>query len=187
MFLCLSSYKNSCAKLYVLLISINSVKSSRPWYDITRCLPGISHIIKSNSAITCSYKLISCFEFTPHYVYGFNQHHIRLMWCWFNTLRPRQNCRHFADDIFKCIFVNENVWILLKISLKCVPKVWINNNLALIQIMAWRRPWGKPLSEPMMVSLLTHTCVTRPQRVNCHYWENYSKSFTHQIVLKKYW
>ena len=25
-----------------------------------------------------------------------------------NTLRPRQNGRHFADDIFKCIFLNEN-------------------------------------------------------------------------------
>ena len=25
-----------------------------------------------------------------------------------NTLRPRQKGRHFADDIFKCIFVNEN-------------------------------------------------------------------------------
>ena len=25
------------------------------------------------------------------------------------TLRPRQNGRHFADDIFKCIFLNENV------------------------------------------------------------------------------
>ena len=32
--------------------------------------------------------------------------------------------------------------------------------------MAWRRPGAKPLSEPMMVSLLTHLCVTRPQRVN---------------------
>ena len=29
--------------------------------------------------------------------------------------------------------------------------------------MAWRRPGDKPLSEPMMVSLLTHICVTRPQ------------------------
>ena len=27
---------------------------------------------------------------------------------WFNTLRPRQNGRHFADDIFTCIFLNEN-------------------------------------------------------------------------------
>ena len=30
-----------------------------------------------------------------------------------NTLRPRQNGRHFAEDIFKCIFLNENVWIVL--------------------------------------------------------------------------
>ena len=26
-----------------------------------------------------------------------------------NTLRPRQDGRHFPDDIFKCIFLNENV------------------------------------------------------------------------------
>ena len=32
--------------------------------------------------------------------------------------------------------------------------------------MAWRRPGDKPLSEPMMVSLLTPMCVTRPQWVN---------------------
>ena len=32
--------------------------------------------------------------------------------------------------------------------------------------MAWRRPGDKPLSEPMMVSLLTHICVARPQWVN---------------------
>ena len=37
-----------------------------------------------------------------------------------NTLRPGQNGRHFADDIFKCIFLNENVWIPTKISLKFV-------------------------------------------------------------------
>ena len=45
----------------------------------------------------------------------------------FNTLRPRQNGRHFADDVLKCIFFNENVWISLKISLKFVPKGPINN------------------------------------------------------------
>ena len=72
----------------------------------------------------------------------------------FNTLRPRQNCRYFADDIFKCIFLNENVWISLKISLKFIPKGSINNIPALVQIMAWRRPGDKPLSEPMMVSLI---------------------------------
>ena len=42
----------------------------------------------------------------------------------------------------------------------------INNIPALAQIMAWRRPGDKPLSEPMMVRLLTHLCVTRPQWVN---------------------
>ena len=82
-----------------------------------------------------------------------------------NTLRPRQNGRHFADDIFKCIFLNENIRILIKISLNFVPKDPINNILALVQIMAWRRTGDKPLFEPMMVSLLTHICATRPQWV----------------------
>ena len=82
-----------------------------------------------------------------------------------NTLRPRQNGCLFTDDIFRCIFLNENARILHKISLKFVPKVRINNIPALIQIMAWRRPGDKPLSEPMMVSLPTHVCVTRPQWV----------------------
>ena len=39
-----------------------------------------------------------------------------------NTLRPRRNGQHFADDIFKRNFFNENVWISIKISLKFVPK-----------------------------------------------------------------
>ena len=84
----------------------------------------------------------------------------------FNTLRPRQNGRHFADDTFKRIFINENVRILINISFRFVPKGLINNIPALVQIMAWRRPGDKPLSEPMMVNLLTHICVTRPQWVN---------------------
>ena len=84
----------------------------------------------------------------------------------FNTLRPRQNGRRFADDTFRRIFLNENVWISIEISLKFVPKGPINNIPALVQIMAWRRSGDKPLSEPMMISLLTHICVTRPQWVN---------------------
>ena len=85
-----------------------------------------------------------------------------------NTLRPKQNGCRFADDIFKCIFMNENVKILIKISLKFVPKCPINNIQALVQIMAWRRPGDKPLSEPMMIKVMTHVCVTRPQWVNIH-------------------
>ena len=69
-----------------------------------------------------------------------------------NISRPRQNGRLFADDIFNCIFLNENVWISIKISLKFVPKGLINNIQALVQIMAWRRLGDKPLSEAMMVT-----------------------------------
>ena len=81
-------------------------------------------------------------------------------------MRPRQDGRHYPDDIFKCIFFNENVLISINFSLKFVPRCPINNIPALVQIMAWRRPGDKPLSEPMMVSLPTHICVTRPQWVN---------------------
>ena len=80
-----------------------------------------------------------------------------------NTLRPTQNGRHFADDTSKRIFLNENVLILIYISLKFVPKAPINNIPALVEIMAWRRLGDKPLSKPMMVSLLTHIWVNRPQ------------------------
>ena len=82
-----------------------------------------------------------------------------------NSLRSRRNEQHFADDIFKRIFFNENVWIPIEISLKFVPKGPINNIPALVQIMAWCRPGDKSLSEPTLVSLLTHICVTRPQWV----------------------
>ena len=74
--------------------------------------------------------------------------------------------RNFSDDIFKCIFLNENVWIFIKISLMFVPKGLINNIPALYHMMAWCMPGDKPLSEPMMVTLSTHLCVTLPQIMN---------------------
>ena len=56
----------------------------------------------------------------------------------------------------------------IKISLKFVPMGPIFIFLALIQIMAWRRPGDKPLSEPIMISLLAHIWVIRPQWVNMY-------------------
>ena len=53
----------------------------------------------------------------------------------------------------------------IKISPNFVPKGRINNIPALVQIMAWHRR-GAIISEPMMVSLLTHICVTQPQWIN---------------------
>ena len=104
-----------------------------------------------------------------------------------NTLRPIQNGRNFADDIFKCIFVNENVWILIEISLKFIPKGPINNIPALVQIMAWRRPGDKPLSEAMMVNLPTHICVTRSQWVkqNNHNYLAWSPAAS-MVFIKMY-
>ena len=77
-----------------------------------------------------------------------------------NTLRPGQNGCHFAVGVFTCIFMNENIWISLKISLKIFPRVSINNIPALAQIIAWHLPCNKPLSEPMVVSLLRHIWVS---------------------------
>ena len=56
----------------------------------------------------------------------------------------------------------------IKISPNFVSKGQFHNTPTLVQIMAWHRPGDKPLSEPMMVSLLTHLCVTRPQWVNAN-------------------
>ena len=116
--------------------------------DITKALDSISHDI----------------FLTKLEHYGFRGHSSNFI----NSLRPRPNRCHFADDISKCIFQKESEWISPRISLKFVPKVGITNTPALVQIMAWRWPGDKPLSEPMMVSLLTHICVARPQWVKSY-------------------
>ena len=49
--------------------------------------------------------------------------------------------------------------------------------------MAWRRPGDKPLSEPMVGSLLTHKCVTRPQWVKSMALEGFEWSFR-SVIFK---
>ena len=71
----------------------------------------------------------------------------------------------FSQTTFAHVFFNENVWISINIALTFVPKGEINNIPALVQIMAWHHSDDKPLSEAMMLCLLTHICVTRPQWV----------------------
>ena len=76
-------------------------------------------------------------------------------------------CRDEMDSITQQHFQTyENIWISNKISLKFVTKSSTNNIPALVQIMFWCHPCNKILSEPMMVSLPTHICVTRPIWVN---------------------
>ena len=104
-----------------------------------------------------------------------------------NSLRPRWNRRHFGDDIFKCIFLNENVLISIRISLKFIPKGPINNITALVQKMAWCPPGDKPLSEPMMIILLTHICVTGPQWVKDCCPCTCKKLNSNQCYFNSYW
>ena len=55
-----------------------------------------------------------------------------------------------AGNIFNRIFLNENVTVLIHISLKFVPKVLIDNKSALVQVMAWCWTDAEPLPEPMV-------------------------------------
>ena len=55
-----------------------------------------------------------------------------------------------ADDIFKCIFLNENNRITIQITVKFVPRSPIDNKPALVQVMAWPQTGDKPLPEPML-------------------------------------
>ena len=54
----------------------------------------------------------------------------------FNTLRLGQDGRHFANDIFKCIFTYEKCGILIKGSFKYVCNGPIDDNPALAKIKA---------------------------------------------------
>ena len=73
----------------------------------------------------------------------------KLQWCLTHLLMNKM-AGILADGIFKCIFLNENDWIPIQISLKFVPRNPIDNKAALVQVMAWRRTGDKPLPEPMM-------------------------------------
>ena len=129
----------------------------------------------------CVHTLLPC----QRYVSFALNHQCPLWWLQFrdgsatvDTLRPNKKGRHFTDDTFKCISLNENVTIAVKIPLKFVPKGQINNIPALVFIMAWRLPGDKPLSEPMVVKLPTHICAALPQWVKprCHVHNGSQKS-----------
>ena len=62
--------------------------------------------------------------------------------------------------------------VIMKSSLTFVPKVGINNIPAWVQIMAWRRRDDKPLSDPMIVSLLTDVYLRHSASMS-YSWELY--------------
>ena len=71
---------------------------------------------------------------------------------WFNTW-GWDKMAAILDNIFKAFSWYENVQISTNISPKFVPYGPVDYNRAVVQIMAWRQPGNKPLSQPMMVSL----------------------------------
>ena len=72
----------------------------------------------------------------------------------------------FRRRLFHVHFLQWKLWYFDWIFTEICSQGPIDNNPALVQIMAWRRSVDKPLSEPMMVTLPTHICVARPQWVN---------------------
>ena len=85
--------------------------------------------------------------------------------------------RHFQMDFF----LNENVWLSVRNQLMYVPKIPIDNNPALVWIMAWHRPGDKPLSEPMK---LGHQCTSRLLSTNIRRHKTDFK-FHHVSVYRK--
>ena len=78
---------------------------------------------------------------------------------WVSEYHVQDVCTHLpldkmaailADDNFKWIFLNENDRILIRISLKFVPRSPIDNEPILVQVMAWRRTGDKSLPELML-------------------------------------
>ena len=55
-----------------------------------------------------------------------------------------------ADDNSKCIFLNENYRIPIRISMKYVPRSSIKDKPALVKVMSWCQTGDKPLPEPML-------------------------------------
>ena len=70
------------------------------------------------------------------------------------TYPPGENGRHFADGIFKNVYMNEKFCILIRISMKFIPRGLIDNKQALVPVMAWRRTGDKPLSEPILIQFM---------------------------------
>ena len=99
-----------------------------------------------------------------------------------NILRQRQNVRQFPNDIFKRIFLKENVRVSIINLLKFASKDPINHFPALVLIIGWHRPGYEPLSEPMVVSLLTHIWVTRSQWVKMVKEQNTGQWTLHKCI-----
>ena len=107
-----------------------------------QCLVNLCYLIIEESLMpSCQSTSPSAFTILTQYLV----HPTSILTHWGRDKMPPFRRRHFQTHFLEC---------------------QINNNPALVQMMAWRQSGDKPLSEPMMVNLLTHICVFRPQWVN---------------------
>ena len=152
-------FKTAWQYYCIQLLGVNRILYANilsPWQWSIVHIDGLAQDCSNSCVQDCSISSVPPMESLQSWLWPACISQISAWWGDINTLRPRQDGRLFADDTFKRIFLNENFGILIKISLKFVPKGLINNIPALVPIMAWRRPGDKPLSEPMTVRSLVH-------------------------------
>ena len=90
-----------------------------------------------------------------------------------------------ADDIFKCIFINENCCISIQISLKFVLKGPIDHKSALVQVMAWCQTASKHYLNQCWPNSLTHICSTRGRWVKVTSGAHFTNNFS--ITIQMWW
>ena len=99
-------------------------------------------------------------------------------------LRPRHNGRHFADDIFKCNFLNEYIY---KFRLTFDWSFFLGFKLTIFK--HWFRKWlGAGHATSLYLSqwwsrLLTHICVTWPQWVKYQYYCKYCDKWVRVMYI----
>ena len=82
---------------------------------------------------------------------------------WSNSLKHWGRAK--MADIFQTTFLKARYWMkMYKFRLRFLGRLFLGVP-ALVQMITWRRAGDEPLTEPMMICLLTHICVTRPQWV----------------------
>ena len=131
------------------LLANHPIRDKTVIHGKTYIIPYIVHCNRWDSKCWCQ-----CFL-------NFKFHQIHALKHW-----DRDEIGVISQTTISIAFFNGNVKISITIPLKFVPKRPINDILVLVQIMAWRLVGAKPLSEPMLIRLTTHICVTRPRWVN---------------------
>ena len=148
---------------------ISPIENREKIFMFTKTLLNIWNHLRTKLRHTYLWLVINCAHEKTSAVYGDALHNCydRCRWqCSINALRPRQNGRYSAYDIFKCILLNENLRILITISLKFVPNGSIEIMPALFLVTAWHGQAQGHYLNRWRSSLLAHKGITRPQWIN---------------------